>query len=100
MTRPERKGSFNSELEEFRLEAYESARLYKETTKFYHDKSLRRKEFHPGMIVLLFESRLKLFRGKLKSTWMGPYGIVKVFTHGVIEIESLKKGERFNVNGH
>ena len=89
-----------SELEEFRLEAYESARLYKEKTKFYHDKGLRRKDFHPGMLVLLFESRLRLFPGKLKSRWTGPYRVVQVFVHGAIEIEGLKKGERFKVNGH
>ena len=89
-----------SELEGFRLEAYESARLYKEKTKFYHDKKLRRKDFHPGMLVLLFESRLRLFPGKLKSRWTGPYRVVQVFVHGAIEIESLKKGEMFKVNGH
>ncbi|XP_042387425.1 uncharacterized protein LOC121979502 [Zingiber officinale] len=51
------------ELEELRLEAYESSRIYKEKTKAFHDKQILRKEFHKGDKVLLFNSRLKLIRG-------------------------------------
>ncbi|KAK0605028.1 hypothetical protein LWI29_021971 [Acer saccharum] len=49
------------ELEEFRLEAYESAKLYKEKTKLIHDKMILHKDLRPGMQVLVFNSRLKLF---------------------------------------
>jgi len=55
------------ELEEMRLNAYESFRLYKEKVKAYHDKKLLKKDFRPGQQVLLFNSRLKLFPSKLKS---------------------------------
>ena len=55
-----------SELDEFRNEAYENARIYKEKTKAWHDKHIARKEFEVGQQVLLFDSRLKLFPGKLK----------------------------------
>ena len=55
------------ELDEFRNEAYENARIYKEKTKAWHDKHITRKEFEAGQRVLLFNSRLKLFSGKLKS---------------------------------
>ena len=37
-----------SELEEFHNEAYENAKIYKENTKFWHDKHIVRKEFEPG----------------------------------------------------
>jgi len=57
------------ELEEMRLNAYESSRLYKEKVKAYHDKKLLMKDFRPGKRVLLFNSRLKLFPGKLKSKY-------------------------------
>lgn len=50
-----------NELEEFRREAYENAKIYKERTKAWHDKGLSRKEIQPGQQVLLFNSRLKLF---------------------------------------
>ena len=66
------------ELEEMRLTAYESSRLYKEKVKTYHDKKLLKREFKPGQEVLLFNSRLKLFPGKLKSKWSGPFIIKKV----------------------
>ena len=56
-----------SELDEFRNEAYENAHIYKEKTKAWHDKHITRKEFEVVQQVLLFNSRLKLFQGKLKS---------------------------------
>ncbi|CAL9018983.1 unnamed protein product, partial [Prunus brigantina] len=56
-----------NELEELRHEAYENAKLYKEKTKQYHDKKILRKTFEKGQKVLLFNSRLKLFPGKLRS---------------------------------
>ena len=56
-----------SELDEFRNEAYENGRIYKEKTKAWHDKHIAMKEFEAGQHVLLFNSHLKLFPGKLKS---------------------------------
>ena len=60
------------ELEEMRLNAYESSKLYKQKMKAYHDKKLLKKSFQPRQQVLLFNSRLKLFPSKLKSKWSGP----------------------------
>ena len=60
-------------LEELRNEAYDSARIYKDKTKKkWHDQRILRREFKAGDQVLLFNSRLKLFPGKLKSKWSGP----------------------------
>ena len=56
-----------NELEEFQSEAYENAWLYKEKTKWWHDNLILRREFHLGQQVLLFNSFLRLFMGKLKS---------------------------------
>ena len=81
-----------SELEEFRNEAYENARIYKEKTKAWHDKHITRKEFTAGQQVLLFNSRLKLFPGKLKSRWSGPFTVTKVFSHGGAEVSHPEKG--------
>jgi hypothetical protein len=56
------------ELEEWREKAYHNARMYKEKTKRWHDKRIKKKSFEPGDKVLLFNSRFKLFgRGKLRS---------------------------------
>ncbi|CAL2239398.1 unnamed protein product [Prunus armeniaca] len=88
-----------NELEELRNESYENARIYKERTKLYHDKAILRKEFQPGMKVLLYDSRLRLFPGKLKYRWVGPFKVLQVFLHGAVEIENIKNGTRFKVNG-
>jgi len=69
-----------------RLNAYESSRIYKEKTKAYHDKKLQRKEFQPGQQVLLFNSRLRLFPGKLKSKWSRPFIIKEFRPHGAVEL--------------
>ncbi|KAK0581724.1 hypothetical protein LWI29_017165 [Acer saccharum] len=87
-----------SELEELRLESFENSRIFKEKTKRWHDKKLEVKELQVGQKVLLFNSRLKLFPGKLKSRWMGPYTITEIFPHGAVEIENEKR-EKFKVNG-
>ena len=55
------------ELEELRLESFDSSMWYKEKTKMWHDKNLRTKDLQVGQKVLLFQSRLKLMPGKLKS---------------------------------
>ena len=86
-----------SELDEFCNEAYENARIYKEKTKVWHDKHIMRKEFEVGQRVLLFNSRLKLFPGKLKSRWSGPFKVTQVFPHGGAEIMHPEKGT-FKVN--
>ena len=87
-----------NELDEFRLKAYESSSLYKEKMKKYHDNKIEKREFMVGDLVLLFNSRLRLFPGKLKSKWTGPYTVTQLFPHGAVELET-KEGVRFKVNG-
>ncbi|XP_019237400.1 PREDICTED: uncharacterized protein LOC109217597 [Nicotiana attenuata] len=77
----------------FLLHAYENAKLYKEKTKRWHDKSIYNREFEPNQLVILFNSRLRLFPGKLKSKWSGPFEVVRVSPHGATELRILG-GER------
>ncbi|KAL9346349.1 hypothetical protein Peur_061202 [Populus x canadensis] len=88
------------ELEEIQNDAYENARIYKEKTKNPHDRMLTRKEFHVGDKVLLYHSRLKLFPGKLRSRWIGPFVVSNVFPYGAVEITSLETNKVLKVNGH
>ncbi|MBE2321398.1 hypothetical protein DVA67_036135, partial [Solirubrobacter sp. CPCC 204708] len=88
-----------SELEEIRRDAYESARVYKDKMKAFHDKNIARKSFEPNQKVLLYNSRLHLFPGKLRSRWVGPFIVKAVFPHGAVEIENPKNGNVFKVNG-
>ncbi|KAL0378807.1 UNVERIFIED_CONTAM: hypothetical protein Sradi_3186200 [Sesamum radiatum] len=88
------------ELEELRLEAYENTRIYKEKTKAFHDSFILRKQFDVGQKVLLYNSRLKLMPGKLRSRWIGPFEVSNVFSIWCSEIKSLDTGKTFKVNGH
>lgn len=74
------------ELDEFRLGAYENEKLYKEKTKRWHDRHITGKEFEVGQQVLMFNSHLKLFLGKLKSRWSGLFTVVAVYPYGKVEV--------------
>ncbi|XP_052171585.1 uncharacterized protein LOC127787563 [Diospyros lotus] len=87
-----------SELEEFRLNAYENAKLYKEKTKYWHDKHILKRNFEIGQQVVLFNSRLKLFPSKLRSRWSGPFMVTRVYPYGAVEVHSEATGA-FKVNG-
>jgi hypothetical protein len=84
-----------SELEEMRLKAYENANIYKERIKRWYDKRLKKKEFKEGDKVHLYNSRFKTFgKGKLQSTWNGPYVVHSVLSNGVVTIIDVK-GDQF-----
>ncbi|GKC90879.1 reverse transcriptase domain-containing protein [Tanacetum coccineum] len=70
-----------------------------ERTKKLHDSKIKNHIFNVGDRVLLFNSRLKIFSGKLKTSWLGPFTITKVFPYGTIEL-SQPDGPNFKVNGH
>jgi len=88
-----------NELEEIRINAYDNAEIYKEKIKKWHDARLKKKEFKPGQSVLLFNSRLRLFPGKLKSRWSGPFIVKEVSPYGAITICNEVDGSEFKVNG-
>ncbi|GJX44476.1 hypothetical protein Tco_0261152 [Tanacetum coccineum] len=86
-------------LAELRDGAYENTRIYKERTKKWHDSRLRGdKDFKVGDKVLLYNSRLKMYPGKLKSKWSGPNIVKTVYPHEAIEITD-KDRLSFKVNG-
>ncbi|KAJ9555204.1 hypothetical protein OSB04_009818 [Centaurea solstitialis] len=86
-----------SELDELRLDAYESSRIFKEKTKKWHDNRIVRREFQEGDLVLLYNSRVKLFPGKLRTRWSGPFTVVRVFPYGAVEVSC--ESRVFKVNG-
>ncbi|GJX04330.1 reverse transcriptase domain-containing protein [Tanacetum coccineum] len=68
-------------------------------TKKWHDSKLRGdKDFKVGNKVLLYNSRLKMYPGKLKSKWRGLNIVKKVYPYGAIEIID-RNGFNFKVNG-
>nr|GEW50739.1 reverse transcriptase domain-containing protein [Tanacetum cinerariifolium] len=68
-----------NELSELRDQTYENSVIYKERTKKLHDSKIKNRIFNVGDQVLLFNSRLKIFSGKLKTRWSGPFTITQVF---------------------
>ncbi|XP_070018333.1 uncharacterized protein [Nicotiana sylvestris] len=88
-----------TELDEFRFHAYSKSSLYKDKIKYLHDKYTRSNEFKVVDLVLLFNSRLRLFSGKLKSKWSGPFEVVLVTSFGALDLKN-KNGEIFKVNVH
>ncbi|XP_070049314.1 uncharacterized protein [Nicotiana tomentosiformis] len=88
-----------NELDEFRFHAYSSSSLYKDKMKYLHDKYIWNKEFKEDDLVLLFNYRLRMFPGKLKSKWSGPFEVVHVTPFGALDLKN-KNDEVFRVNGH
>ena len=89
-----------NELEELRNDAYLNSRIAKEKSKKWHDQMIAQKIFHQGDQVLLYDSKLHIFMGKLKSRWTGPFTIHQVYPNGAMEIKSSKDNRTFKVNGH
>ncbi|CAA7049344.1 unnamed protein product [Microthlaspi erraticum] len=82
-----------------RMNAYENSMIYKLRTKAAHDKLIRLKDFKAGDSVLLYNSKLRLFPGKLRSKWAGPFKIHEVLPYGSLTLLN-QEGKEFTVNGH
>nr|GFB91943.1 reverse transcriptase domain-containing protein [Tanacetum cinerariifolium] len=88
-----------NELNELRDQAYENSLIYKERTKKLHDDNIKNRIFIVGDQVLLFNSRLKIFSGKLKSRWSGPFTISEIYPYGTAKLIH-PDGCNFKVNCH
>nr|GEZ47246.1 reverse transcriptase domain-containing protein [Tanacetum cinerariifolium] len=70
-------------------QAYENSLIYKERTKKLHDDKIKNRIFNVGDQVLLFNSRLKIFSGKLKSRWSGLFTISEIYPYGTAKLIHL-----------
>nr|GFA16185.1 DNA-directed DNA polymerase [Tanacetum cinerariifolium] len=70
-----------------------------ERTKKLHDDKIKNRIFNVGDQVLLFNSRLKIFSGKLKSHWSGPFTISEIYPYGTAKLIH-PDGCNFKVNSH
>nr|GFA35028.1 reverse transcriptase domain-containing protein [Tanacetum cinerariifolium] len=86
-------------LNELRDQAYENSLIYKEKTKKLNDSKIKNRIFNVGDRVLLFNSRLNIFSGKLKTRWSGAFTITEVFPCGTIELSQTER-LNFKVNSH
>nr|GEZ40934.1 reverse transcriptase domain-containing protein [Tanacetum cinerariifolium] len=87
------------QLNELRDQAYENSLIYEEKNKRLNDSKIKDHVFNIGDKVLLFNSRLKIFSGKLKFRWSSPFTISHVYLYGTVEL-SQPDGPNFKVNGY
>ena len=84
-----------NELEELRNNAYLNSKIAKVRLKKCHDQIIARKTFKHGDQVLLYDSKLHLFPGKLKSRWTDPFIIHQVHPHGSMDLLNSKDSRVF-----
>nr|GFA55939.1 reverse transcriptase domain-containing protein [Tanacetum cinerariifolium] len=70
-----------------------------ERTKKLHDDKIKNRIFNVGDQVLLFNSRLKIFSGKLKSRWSSPFTISEIYPYVTAKLIH-PDGCNFKVNCH
>nr|GEZ39823.1 hypothetical protein [Tanacetum cinerariifolium] len=87
-----------NELNELRDQAYENSLIYKDKTKKIHDSKIKNHIFNVGDRVLLSNSHLMIFSGKLKTRWTGPFTVAYVFPYETIEL-SQAYGPNFKTSG-
>ena len=89
-----------NELKEVRNDAYLNSKIAKDRSKNWNDQMVAWKHFPKGDKVLLYDSKLHIFPGKLKSRWIGPFTIHQVYPNGEVELLGLDASQIFKVNGH
>ena len=87
------------ELEELRNDAYFNSKIAKDKQKKWDDQLITRNTFNQGDHVLLYDSKLHLFLGKLKSRWTGPIIIHQAYLNGSVDHLNPKDERVFKVNG-
>nr|GFB03485.1 reverse transcriptase domain-containing protein [Tanacetum cinerariifolium] len=86
-----------NKLNELCDQAYENSLIYKEKTKMIHDSKIKDRVINVGDRVILFNSHLKIFSGKLKTHLTGPFTVDHVFPYGTIEL-SQTDGPNFKLD--
>nr|GFB59212.1 hypothetical protein [Tanacetum cinerariifolium] len=88
-----------NEPSELRDQAYENSLIYKERAMKLHDAKIKNRIFNVEDQLLLFNSRIKIFSGKLKSRWSGPFTIFEIYPYETAKL-THSDGFNFKVNCH
>ena len=90
-----------NQLDEIRQAAIEHNTLIQQERAQWHDKFIKKKQFHVGDWALLFDSKFKDFKAKFTTHWLGPYEIVDVYDNGSVKLKTIDdEAHQFVVNGH
>ncbi|XP_058733282.1 uncharacterized protein LOC131604883 [Vicia villosa] len=71
--------------------------FHKDKDKVNHEGKTHHKNFKVGQMVLVCNSRLKVFPSKLNSKWSGPFVVKEVRNYGSIVVEDPKTQESWTV---
>ena len=88
-----------NELEEIRNDAYLNSKIAKERSKKWHDQMITGKNFNEEDQVLLYDSNLHLFLGKLKLRWTGPFIGQQAHPNGSVDLLNPNDKRVIKVNG-
>nr|GEX73798.1 hypothetical protein [Tanacetum cinerariifolium] len=83
------------------MSSQQKSKFFKDVKHYFWDDPFLFKNCADQVIirVLLFNSRLKIFSGKLKSRWSGPFTISQFYPYGTVEL-SQPDMPNFKVNGY
>eukprot|EP00253_Pinus_taeda_P021134 PITA_21134 len=88
-------------LYEHRMHALLHSEVVQLQRKIWHDQHLNDKQFQSGDWALLYDSRHKDFKGKLRTIWLGPYAVENCNDNGSILIRTIdEEAIPVLVNGH
>ena len=88
-------------LDEYILQALLHTEVVQLQRKIWHDKNIKEKQFQEGDWALLYDSRYKGFKGKLRTRWLRPYTVEKCNENGSVLIRTIDdEAIPMLVNGH
>ena len=88
-------------LDEHRMQALLHSEVVQLQRKIWHDWHLNDKQFQPGHWALLYDSRHKDFKWKLRTRWLGPYTVEKCNDTGSVLIWTIdEEANPMLVYGH
>eukprot|EP00253_Pinus_taeda_P017273 PITA_17273 len=87
-------------LDEYKLKALLHTEVVQLQRKIWHDRNIEKK-FQEQDWALLYDSRYKDFKGKLRTRWLGPYTMDKCNENGSVLIRTIhEEAIPMLVNGH
>jgi len=88
-------------LDEFRMQALLHTEIVQLQRKIWHDNYIKEKQFQEGDWALLYDSRYKYFKGKLRTRSLRPYVVEICHDNGSVQIRTIdEEAIPLLVNGH
>ena len=89
-------------MDEKQLAAVDQTVLLQQQRSNWHDQFIKNKIFREGDWALLYDSRFKRdFKGKLRTRWLGPYLVDRVFDNDTVRLVTIDENRiPLFANGH